>query len=72
MKCRISAAIAMLFLISLSVVSCKKDNNSSQAPVSDSEAQTICQEDAAAESDYDDITEMGLATGADIDRKSVV
>lgn len=70
MKCRISAAIAMLFLISLSVVSCKKDNTS-QTPVSDSEAQTISQEDAAAESDYDDITEMGLATGADMESGAI-
>jgi hypothetical protein len=70
MKCRISAAIAMLFLIALSVVSCKKDNNS-QTPVSDAEAQTISQEDAAAENEYDDVTEMGLATGADMESGAI-
>lgn len=70
MKCRISAAIAMLFLMALSVVSCKKDN-STQTPVSDTEAQTISQEDAAAESEYDDITEMGLAAGADMESGAI-
>ncbi|OQP62688.1 hypothetical protein A3860_27130 [Niastella vici] len=70
MKCRISAAIAMLFLMVLSVVSCKKDN-SAQTPVSDSEAQTISQEDAAAENEYDDITEMGLAAGADMESGAI-
>jgi hypothetical protein len=70
MKCRISAAIAMLFLMALSVVSCKKDN-SSQTSVSDTEAQTISQEDAAAESEYDDITELGLAAGADMESGAI-
>ena len=70
MKCRISAASAMLFLMALSVVSCKKDN-SAQTPVSDTEAQTISQEDAAAENEYDDITEMGLAAGADMESGAI-
>src|SRR5688572_24224084 len=70
MKCRISAAIAMLFLVTLSVVSCKKDK-SEQTPVSDSEAQTISQEDAAAEGEYDDITELGLAAGADMESGAI-
>ena len=70
MKCKISAAIAMLFLMALSVVSCKKDN-SAQTPVSDTEAQTISQEDAAAENEYDDITEMGLAAGADMESGAI-
>jgi hypothetical protein len=70
MKCRISAAIAMLLLIALSVGSCKKDD-SAQTPVSDTEAQTISQEDAAAEGEYDDITEMGLAAGADLQTGAV-
>ncbi|WP_205510889.1 hypothetical protein [Longitalea arenae] len=70
MKCKISAAIAMLFLITLSVVSCKKDN-SSQVPVSDEEAKTMSMEDAAAESEYDDITEFGLAAGADLEAGAV-
>jgi hypothetical protein len=70
MKCRISAAIAMLLLMALSIGSCKKDN-SAQTPVSDTEAQTMSQEDAAAEGEYDDITEMGLAAGADLQAGAV-
>jgi hypothetical protein len=70
MKCRISAAIAMLFLMALSLGSCKKDD-SAQTPVSDTEAQTISQEDAAAENEYDDITEMGLAAGADMESGAI-
>jgi hypothetical protein len=60
----------MLFLMALSVVSCKKDN-SAQTPVSDTEAQTISQEDAAAENEYDDITEMGLAAGSDMESGAI-
>lgn len=70
MKCRISAAIAMLLLMALSIGSCKKDD-SAQTPVSDTEAQTISQEDAAAEGEYDDVTEMGLAAGADLQSGAV-
>ena len=70
MKCRISAAIAMLLLMALSFGSCKKDD-STQTPVSDTEAQTISQEDVAAEGEYDDITEMGLAAGADLQTGAV-
>lgn len=70
MKCRISAAIAMFLLMGLSIVSCKKDN-SSQVQVSDEEAQTMSMEDAAAESEYDDITEFGLAAGADLEAGAV-
>jgi hypothetical protein len=71
MKCKLSVTIAMFFLIALSVVSCKKESSSSQPQVSDSEAQTISQEDAAAEGEYDDVTEMGLATGADMEGGAV-
>jgi hypothetical protein len=70
MKCRISAAIALFLLMTLSIVSCKKDN-SSQVQVSDEEAQTMSMEDAAAESEYDDITEFGLAAGADLEGGAV-
>lgn len=70
MKCRISAAIALFFLMTLSVVSCKKDN-SAQTPVSDSDAQTMSQEDANAEGEYDNITELGLAAGADMEAGAV-
>lgn len=70
MKCRISAAIALLFLMTLSVISCKKDN-SSQVQVSDEEARTMSTEEAAAESEYDDITEFGLAAGADLEAGAV-
>jgi hypothetical protein len=55
----------MLLLMALSIGSCKKDD-SSPTPVNDTDAQTISQEDVAAEGEYDDITEMGLATGADL------
>ncbi|WP_207510851.1 hypothetical protein [Longitalea luteola] len=70
MKCRISAAIALLFLMTFSMVGCKKDN-SSQAQVSDEEARTMSMEDAAAESEYDDITEFGLAAGADLEAGAI-
>lgn len=66
MKLKLSATIAMSLLMALMIASCKKES-SSQTQVSEQEAQTISQEDAAAEGEYDDITEMGLATGADME-----
>lgn len=70
MKLKLSATIAMFLLMALMIASCKKES-SSQTPVSDSEAQTISQEDAAAEGEYDDVTEMGLAAGADMEGGAV-
>ena len=71
MKIKLSAVIAAtLFFITVAVISCKKEN-SSQVKVSDSEAQTMSQEEAAAEGDYDELTEMGLTAGADMDAGAI-
>jgi hypothetical protein len=70
MKFKFSSVIAMLCLIGMLVSSCKKDNKE-QPAVSDEEAQTISQEEAAAEAEYNDITEIGLATGADLEGGAV-
>ena len=51
--------------IKISLAASQKDN-SAKTPVSDTEAQSISQEDAAAEGEFDVITDMGLAAGADM------
>lgn len=66
MKMKFSTVMAVtLFCLSVSIIGCKKEN-SSQVKVSDEEAQTISREEAVAETEYDELTEMGLSVGADI------
>jgi hypothetical protein len=71
MKFKFSAAIAAaVFFMTVAVISCKKEN-SSQVKVSDAEAQTMSQEEAAAEGEYDELTEMGLTAGADMEAGAI-
>lgn len=71
MKIKFSTVIAAaLLFITVTVVSCKKEN-SSKVKVSDTEAQTMSQEEAAAEGDYDELTEMGLTAGADMEAGAI-
>jgi hypothetical protein len=58
---------AALFCAVVTVIGCKKEGSVQTAPVTDEEAQTISQENAEAEAEYDDITEIGLSTGADLE-----
>lgn len=46
---------------------CKKDNSGSSQPVKDEEAATISKENAVADAEYDDVTEIGYAAGADME-----
>jgi len=70
MKLKLSTVVAAAILCMTVAVSCKKDN-SSQTKVSDTEAQTMTQEEAAAEGDYDELTEMGLTAGADLEAGAI-
>lgn len=71
MKCKLSSLIAIsLLCFTVSIVSCKKEG-SKQVQVSEEESKTISQEEAAAETEYDEITEMGLTAGADLEAGAV-
>ena len=58
---------AISLFIAVSISSCQKENNPSLSTVSDEEATTVSQENAAAEAEYDDITEIGFSADADVD-----
>jgi hypothetical protein len=58
---------AFVFIAALSFTACKKEGSVQSTTVSQEEAQTMSQENAAAEAEYDDVTEMGLSAGADME-----
>jgi len=64
---RIKTLTAFLFVAAFSITSCKKESSTQSPAVSEEEAQTISQENAAADAEYDDVTEIGLSTGADME-----
>lgn len=66
MKCLTAVTAAGLF-IALLITGCKKEGSVNNASVNDAEAQTISEENAAAEAEYDDVTEIGLSAGADLE-----
>ena len=49
------------------ISSCQKENHSTVPPVSDEEAATVSQENAAADADFDDLSEIGFSADADVD-----
>jgi len=58
---------AFFVAIALLLFSCQKQNNAPLPPVSDEEASTISQENAAADAEYDDLTEIGFSADADLE-----
>ena len=60
-------ATAISLIIAVMISSCQKENHTTVASVSDEEASTVSQENASADADYDDITEIGFSADADID-----
>jgi hypothetical protein len=68
MKIKFQSYIAAaLFFAVVMMASCKKEGSTQAPEVSDQEAQTISTENEAAEAEYDDVTEIGLSTGADLE-----
>lgn len=60
-------SLTFITVLIVTFASCKKDSSEQSAPVSDNEAITISEENAAAEGEYDDVTEIGLSAGVDLD-----
>src|ERR1700733_11150811 len=58
---------AFVLFAAIMIVSCKKESSSQTATVSDSDAQQISTENADAETQDNDVTEIGLSTGADLE-----
>lgn len=57
---------SILFAV-LMLSACKKEGSTQIAEVSDQEAQMVAAESEAAEAEYDDVTEIGLSVGADLE-----
>jgi hypothetical protein len=58
---------AFFIMIAVFLFSCQKEANAPVATVSDEEATTISQENAAADAEFDDLTEIGFSTDADLE-----
>jgi hypothetical protein len=58
---------ATIFFAFMMLAACKKDASTQSAVVTDEEAQTISAENEVAEAEYDEITEIGLSVGADLE-----
>ena len=68
MKIKFQTLIAAMVLVAaITIAGCKKEGSTQSTAVSDEEAQTVSQENAAADAEYDDITEIGLSAGADLE-----
>ncbi len=57
---------SILFAV-LMLSACKKEGSTQNAAVSDQEAQTVAAESEVADAEYDEITEIGLSVGADLE-----
>lgn len=62
-----SCATAAIFFALIMLAACKKEGSTQAPEVSDQDAQTIANENTVAEAEYDDLTEMGLSVGADLE-----
>jgi hypothetical protein len=68
MKIKFQSLIAAMFFFAvIMMASCKKEASTQAPEVNDEEAQTISTENAEAESEYDDVTEIGMSVGADLE-----
>jgi hypothetical protein len=68
MKSKTILIVSILMTLStLSLISCKKDASYKADQLSDEESMTISEENLSADAEYDDITEIGLSAGADLE-----
>lgn len=63
---------ALLFMIAVMLFSCQKDNSAPAAPVTEEEAVTMSQENAEADAQYEDASEIGFSADADVDASADV
>lgn len=65
-KLQLLATVWILFA-GIALVSCKKESGLQSPSISEEEAVTAAQENTAADAEYDDIAEIGLSAGADLE-----
>ena len=68
MKSSVTSCLAGCFFIAaLMFSSCKKESSVQSPVVSEEESQTITEENASADAEYDEVTEIGLTADADLE-----
>jgi hypothetical protein len=68
MKIKFQSLVTASILFAVLMLSaCKKDASTQNATVSDQEAQTVAAESEVADAEYDEVTEIGLSVGADLE-----
>src|SRR5688572_32557672 len=68
MKIKFQSFVTASILFAVLMLSaCKKEGSTQNAAVSDQEAQTVAAESETAEAEYDEVTEIGLSVGADLE-----
>lgn len=68
MKLSITSFVAGCFLLTtLMLSSCKKESSVQSPVVSEEESQTITEENAAADAEYDEVTEIAITADADLE-----
>jgi|UPI000847BD17 hypothetical protein len=72
MKSKINVLLAAGIFIAMGMISCKKEASVQTAPVTEEEALVASEENASADAEYDDLTEMGLSVGADLEAEAEV
>lgn len=72
MKCSVKAFLtASLFLAVLFLSSCKKENSTQSPSVTAEESQAIAEENALADGEYEEITEIAVTADADLEIEAV-
>ncbi|MBL0134405.1 MAG: hypothetical protein IPP79_10575 [Chitinophagaceae bacterium] len=68
MKSKINLFVtAMILFSAITLVSCKKENSTQTPVANDQEVLTMSEENTNADAEYDDIAEIGLSAGADME-----
>ena len=67
-----SFAVGSLFFATLIFSSCKKENSHQSTVVTEAESQTISEETAAADAEYDEVSEIGITAAADLEASTSV
>jgi hypothetical protein len=67
-----SFAVASLFFLTLIFTSCKKENSNESVVVTEVESQSMTEESAAADAEYDEVTEIGFTAAADLEATTSV
>ena len=68
MKSKLQVLVAAWILFaSVALVSCQKESSLNNPTISEDEAVAVTQENTAADAEYDDVAEIGLSAGADLE-----